>query len=141
MSSAPYGITSNNCNNVVSLVCTVFVILCWYFKKWDPGAALELCQLKFKKFSPDMLKFSRKHEDNPLTLSCFMVPRTCLGISDAGSRRLGSNNFQNSSYKAKTAGSARIFRLPFRFLWPCNNEWYVPTKSCQLKLKISDWLY
>ena len=27
-----------------------------------PGAALELCQLKLKQFSPDILKFSTKHE-------------------------------------------------------------------------------
>ena len=81
-----------------------------------PGAALELCLLKLKQFSPDILKFSRKHEDNPFTLSCFMVPRTCLCIFDAGSRRLGSNNFRNSSYKEKTVGSARVSRLSFRFL-------------------------
>ena len=40
-----------------------------------------------------------------------MVPRTYLFIFDAGSRRLGSNNFRNSSYKEKTAGSARVSRL------------------------------
>ena len=84
-----------------------------------PGAALELCQLKLKQFSPDILKFSTKHEDNPFTLNCFMVPRTCLFIFDAGSRRLGSNNFRNSSYKEKTAGLARVSRLSFRFLWLC----------------------
>ena len=72
-----------------------------------PGAALELYQLKLKQFSP---------EDNPFTLSYFMVPRTCLFIFDAGSRRLGSNNFRNSSYKEKTVGSARVSRLSFRFL-------------------------
>ena len=27
-----------------------------------PGAALELCQLKLKQFSPEILKFSTKHE-------------------------------------------------------------------------------
>ena len=43
-----------------------------------PGAALELCQLILKQFSPDILKFSTKHEHNPFTLNCFMVPRTCL---------------------------------------------------------------
>ena len=46
-----------------------------------------------------------------------MVPRTCLFIFDAGSRRLGSNNFGNSSYNEKTAGSARVSRLSFGFLW------------------------
>ena len=82
-----------------------------------PGAALELCQLKIKQFSPEILKFSTKHEDNPFTLNCYMVPRTFLFIFHAGSRRLGSNNFRNSSYKEKTAGSARVSRLSFRFLW------------------------
>ena len=79
-------------------------------------AALELCQLKLKHFSPDIHKFSTKHEDNPFTFNCFMVPRTCLFIFDAGSPRLGSNNFWNSSYKEKMAGSARVSRLSFCFL-------------------------
>ena len=81
-----------------------------------PGAALELCQLKNKQFSPDILKFSTKHEDNPFTLNCYMISRTFLVIFHAGSGKLGSNNFQNSSYKEKTAGPARVFRLSFRFL-------------------------
>ena len=81
-----------------------------------PGAALELFQLKLKQFSPDILKLSTKHEDNPFTLNCFMVPRTCLFIFDVGSRRLGSNNFRNSSYKEKTVGLARVSRLSFGFL-------------------------
>ena len=45
-----------------------------------------------------------------------MVPRTFLFLFHAGSRRLGSNNFRNSSYKEKTAGSARVCRLSYRFL-------------------------
>ena len=73
-----------------------------------PGAALELCQLKIKQFSPGILKFSTKHEDNPFTLNCYMVPRTFLFIFHAGSRRLGSNTFRNSNYSAETAGSARV---------------------------------
>ena len=81
-----------------------------------PGAALELCQLKIKQFSPDILKFSTKHEDNPFTLNFFMIPHTFLFVFHAGSRRLSSNNFQNSSYKEKTTGSARVSRLFFRFL-------------------------
>ena len=81
-----------------------------------PGAALELCQLKLKQFSPDILKFSTKHKDNPFTLNCFMVPRTFLLTFQAGSRRLGSNNLRNSSYKEKTVGWARVSRLSFRFL-------------------------
>ena len=86
-----------------------------------PGAALELCQLKLKQFSPDILKFSTKHKDNPFTLNCSMVPRVLLFIFHAGSRRLGSNNFWNSSYNEKTAGSARVSRLSFRFLWLCKS--------------------
>ena len=46
-----------------------------------------------------------------------MVSRTCLFIFDVGSRRLGSNNFRNSSFKEKMAGSARVSRLSFHFLW------------------------
>ena len=81
-----------------------------------PGAALELCQLKIKQFSPDILKFSTKHVENPFTLNCFMAPCTFLFIFHAGSHRLGSNNFRNSSYKEITAGLARVSRLSFRFL-------------------------
>ena len=66
-----------------------------------PGSAMELCQLKRKQFSPDILKFITKHEDNSFTLNCFMVPRTFLFIFLAGSCRLGSNNFRNSSKKKK----------------------------------------
>ena len=82
-----------------------------------PGAALELCQLKIKQFSAEILKFSTKHEDNHFTLKYYMVSRTFLFIFHAGSRRLGSNNFRDSSYRENTAGSARISRLSFRFLW------------------------
>ena len=107
--SSPYGITSVSCENVVSpdfiLYSSSFV---GTLNNEIPGAALELCQLKLKHFSPDILKFSTKHEDNPFTLNCFMVPRSCLFIFDAGSRRLGSNDFWNLSYKEKTAGSARV---------------------------------
>ena len=81
-----------------------------------PGAALELYQLKIKQFSPDILKFSTKHEYDPFTLNYFMVPRNFLFIFHAGSGRLSSNNFQNSSYKEKTAGSARVSRISFCFL-------------------------
>ena len=92
-----------------------------------PGAALELCQLKLKQFSPDILKFSTKHEDNPFTLNCYMVPRTFLFIFHAGFRRLGSNSFSfwNSSYKEKRVGSARVSRLSFRFLCLCSNLHYI----------------
>ena len=39
-----------------------------------PEAALELCQLNIKQLSPDILKFRTKHEDNPFTLNCSVVP-------------------------------------------------------------------
>ena len=110
-------IMSNNCNNIVSPVCTVFVILCWYSKNGISWAALELCQLTNKQSLPDIFKFSTRHEDNPFTLSCCMVPRTFLFIFHACSRRLGPNNFRNSSNKGKTDGSARVSRLPFHFIW------------------------
>ena len=81
-----------------------------------PEAVLELYQLNIKQLSSDILKFRTKHEDNPFTLNCSVVPRSFLFIFHAGSRGLGSNNFRNSSYKEKTAGSARVSRLSFRFL-------------------------
>ena len=44
-----------------------------------PGAVLEPCQIKVKQLSPDILKFSTKHKDNPFTLNCSMFPCTfCL---------------------------------------------------------------
>ena len=104
------------------------------------GAALELCQLKVKQFSPDILKFSTKHEDNRCTLNCFMVTRTGLFIFDAGSRRLGPNNFRNSSYKEKTTDSAKVSELSFSFLWLWTDE-YVKTfaikfRNKEIKLKL-----
>ena len=45
-----------------------------------------------------------------------MVPRTFLFIFHAGSRRLDSNNFWNSSYKEKTAGSAGFHCVKNHFL-------------------------
>ena len=84
-----------------------------------PEAALELCQLKIKQLSPDILKFRTKHEDNPFTLNCSVVPCSFLFVFHTGSRRLGSNNSRNSSYKEKKPGSARVPRLSFRFLWLC----------------------
>ena len=41
-----------------------------------PGAALKLCQLKIKQFSPDILKFSTKYQDNSFTLNYYIFPRT-----------------------------------------------------------------
>ena len=37
------------------------------------GAALELCHLKSEHFSPGILKFNTKHENNPFTLNCSTV--------------------------------------------------------------------
>ena len=82
-----------------------------------PGAALELCQLKIKQFSPGILKFSTNHEDNPFTLNSYVVSRTFLFISHAVSRRPSPSNFRNSSYKEKTACSIRVSRLSLRLLW------------------------
>ena len=42
-----------------------------------------------------------------------MVPRTFLFIFYAGSGRLGSNNFWNSSYKEKTTSSTHVSIFPF----------------------------
>ena len=39
-----------------------------------PEAALELCQLKIKQLSPDILKFRTKHEHNPF--NCSVVSRS-----------------------------------------------------------------
>ena len=72
-------IASNNCNNVVSPVYAVFAILWWYsIKNEIPEVALELCQLKIKQFSPDILKFRKKNEDNPFTLICSVITRSFL---------------------------------------------------------------
>ena len=46
-------------------------------------------QLKIKQFLPEILKFSTKHEDNPFTLTCYMVTRTFLFIFHVGLLRLG----------------------------------------------------
>ena len=91
-------------------------ILCWCSKNEILEAALELCQLKIKQLSPNILKFRTKHEHNPFTFNCSVVSRSFLFVFHAGSRGLGSNNSRNSSYKEKTAGSARVSRLSFRFL-------------------------
>ena len=49
-----------------------------------PGAALELCQLKIKQFSPGILKFSTKHEDNPFTKTVQWFPKHfCLYFTQA----------------------------------------------------------
>ena len=76
-----------------------------------PGAALEPCQLKSKQFSPDILKFSTKHKENPFTFNYSVVPCIFfLFIFHAGSHILGSNSFWNSTYKEKMPGSARVSR-------------------------------
>ena len=77
-----------------------------------PEAALELCQLKIKQLSPKILKFRTKHEDNPFTLNCSVVPLSFFFIFHAGLRGLGSNNFRNSSYKEKTSASTHVSIMP-----------------------------
>ena len=83
-----------------------------------PEVAMELWQLKIKQLSPDILKFRTKHEDNPFTLNCSVVPCSFLFlfVFHTGSRGLGSKNSWNSSYKEKTAGSNRVSRLSFSLL-------------------------
>ena len=58
-------------------------------------AALELCQLKIKQLSPDILKSRTKHENNPFTFNFSVVSRSFLFVFHAGSRWLGSNNSRN----------------------------------------------
>ena len=49
-----------------------------------PGAALELCQLKLKQFSPDILKFSTKHEVILLLSTVLWFPAlVCLYLMQA----------------------------------------------------------
>ena len=59
-----------------------------------------------------------------------MVPRTFLFIFYAGSRRLGSNNFRNSSYKEKTACFQTIFPFLMTMLQPA-----LKTRISQPRLK------
>ena len=101
-----------------------------------PGAALELCQLKIKQFSPDILKFSTKHEENSFTLNCFMVSHSFLFIFHAGSHRLGSNNFQNSSYKEKMACLVHVSKLSLCFLWLCYHK-IRESEACHLEQRFS----
>ena len=64
-----------------------------------PEDAMELCQLKIKQLSPDIVKFRKKHEnnqDNPFILTCFVVSRSFLFLFHAGPRGLGSNNFRTA---------------------------------------------
>ena len=82
-----------------------------------PGAALELCQLKIKQLSPDILKFRKKHEDNPFTLNYSVVPRSLFAFH-AVSHGLGSNNSRNSSYKEKNGRVGPRFQTVFPFLMP-----------------------
>ena len=51
-----------------------------------PEAALELCQLKIKQLSPDIVKFRTKHKDNPFTLNFSVVTLSFLFVFHAGSR-------------------------------------------------------
>ena len=70
--------------------------------------------VKIKQFSPEILKLNTKHENNPFTLNCYMVPRSFLFIFHAGSRRLSSNIFRNSSYQVVevvTQSSLSMFLL------------------------------
>ena len=49
-----------------------------------PEAALELCHMKIKQLSPEILKFRTKHKDNPFTLNCSVVSAAfCLYFMQA----------------------------------------------------------
>ena len=63
-----------------------------------PEADLDLCTLKIKQLSPDILKFRTKHEDNPFTFNCSVVSHSFLFALHAGSRGLEFNNSRDSSY-------------------------------------------
>ena len=58
-----------------------------------PEAALDLCQLIIKQLSPDILKFRTKHEDNPFTLKCSVIPRSFLQLFVYISCRLAWTGF------------------------------------------------
>ena len=74
-----------------------------------PGAALELCQLKIKQFSPEILKFSTKHEDNPFNLNCYMVPCTFFVYISEGT--LGKTLSRRSEIAAKCRVEFFYFRV------------------------------
>ena len=48
-----------------------------------PGAALKLCQLQNKQFSPGIPKFSTKHEYNPYFKLFYGSPHFCLYFMQA----------------------------------------------------------
>ena len=109
--------------NNTSMECSVFnfslvAILYWYSKNEIPGAALELLKLKIEQCPPVIIKFSTKHVHNHLALTFFKVSwaffylyfmQVCF---DWVPITFGTRVIK------KTAGSARVSRLSFRFLWP-----------------------
>ena len=106
-----------------------------------PEVALELCQLKIEQLSPDILKFRTKHKDNHFTFNCSVVSCSFLFVFHSVSHRLGSNDSRNSSYKEKTAGSARVSRLSFRFLWLWYNTYRDTTVHPWVVLSSYLWQY
>ena len=84
---------------------------------------LDLCKIKIKQLSPDILKFMTKHKDNPFTLNCSVVSRSFSFVFHVGSDGLDSNNSRKASYKEKPGGLALVSRLSFRFLrlWYCQD--------------------
>ena len=98
-----------------------------------PEAAPELCHLKSKQFSPDILKFRTKHEDNPFSLNCSMVPHSFLFIFHPGSRGVGSNDFWKSSYKEKTPD---FFK---KFFQSCSaRTWFTPMHDAFVALSVAN---
>ena len=84
-----------------------------------PEAALELCQLNISQLSPDILKFRTKREDyqdNPFTLTIlWFLAAFYLYLMQARVDWV-QIIFGTQVIKKKTAGSARVSRLSFRFL-------------------------
>ena len=59
-----------------------------------------------------------------------MLPSTFLFIFHAGSRRLSSNSFRNSSHKEKTAGSDRVSSLMTMVILKSNDSLQQEVVQC-----------
>ena len=66
-------------------------------------------------------------------------PALFILIFYAGLPELDSNSFRNSSYKDRTGGLARVFRLSFRFLWLWFVGQFVHSKKWQNKQNLKIW--
>ena len=82
-----------------------------------PGAALEPCQLKSKQFSPDILKFSTKHKENPFTLNYSVVPCIFFGLYFMQAHIYWVLIVFGTQLKRKNARFGPCFQTIFCFLW------------------------